>query len=160
MATEVSLINEISGEDISVDSTIIEQAEELVLIIGGADVIDEYNAALDKKIRVYNDRLDKLSSPYKIRSKHTVNGYEYPGRYFYRKVWDSENERIKEVYVGKTVPDDEDVPDGGFPPAPVNELEGFKFRRIQHDILCPVSSYEKYFDFFVDKDVLVLRVKT
>jgi hypothetical protein len=129
-----------------------------VIIIGGADVIEEYNKGLDKAIKLYNDRLEKLSSPYFIRTRHTSNGYQYPGRYFYKWVWSDEKQRMKRQYVGVAIPED-DAPDGGFPKAPINILEGFEHRIFHHDVICSQTMYDKFFRFFEPHRLMVLRLK-
>lgn len=130
-----------------------------LIVIGGADVISDYNKKLDRKIKVYNRRLKALSSPYFLRTMHTASGYEYPGRYFYKKVWDEESGKIREVYIGLTVPDDDSVPKGGFPTPPVNVLEGFTYRVIYHDIICSREVFNCYFRFFEGKQVVALRLQ-
>ena len=130
-----------------------------VIMISGADVIAEYNKKLDKAIQVYNNRLEKLSSPYFIRTTHSSNGYEYPGRYFYKWVWNEEKQKMERRYVGVAVPEDKDIPEGGFPKAPINLLEGFEYRVFHHDIICSQSNYECFFKFFESYKLMVLRLK-
>jgi hypothetical protein len=130
-----------------------------VIVIGGADLITQYNKKLDREIKTYNRRLEKLSSPYFLRTKHTVGGHEYPGRYFYKHVWDEDSQRMREIYVGLAVPNDNEVPAGGFPSPPVNILEGFVYRLIYHDIICSKEMYDRFFRFFEGKDVVVLKLK-
>ena len=132
--------------------------EKPVIIIGGADVITEYNKKLDRAIQVYNNRLEKLSSPYFLRTTHSSNGYEYPGRYFYKWVWVEDKERMERRYVGVAVPED-DVPEGGFPKAPINLLEGFEYRVFYHDVVCSQTHYEAFFRFFEPYKLIVLRLK-
>lgn len=132
--------------------------ENLVIIIGGADAISAYNKQLDRAIKLYNDRLEKLSSPYFIRTRHSSNGYEYPGRYFYKWVWNEDKEKMERHYVGVVIPAD-DVPDGGFPKAPVNLLEGFEYRIFHHDVICSQVMYESFFRFFEPHKLMVLRLK-
>lgn len=130
-----------------------------VIVIGGADLITQYNKKLDRNIKVYNNRLEKLSSPYFIRTRHTAGGHEYPGRYFYKHIWDEKSDRMKEAYVGLAVPEDDQIPDGGFPTPPINLLEGFVYRLIYHDIICSKKMYDCFFRFFEGKDVVVLKLK-
>lgn len=149
----------------SAEATLIRQSEvsvlpsEPVIIIGGADVITDYNRRLDKAIKVYNRRLELLSSPYFVRIYHSVNEYEYPGRYVYRKIWDEEAEKMREEYVGYVIPE-EDVPAGGIPRAPVNVLEGFVYRGFYHDIICSKEMFNRFFRFFEGKEVITLRIQT
>ena len=130
-----------------------------VIMIGGADIISEYNKLLDRMVAIYNRRLEKLSSPYFLRTDHTSNGYEYPGRYFYKWVWDEIKGRMLRKYVGLVVPENDEVPEGGFPTAPVNALEGFEYRVIYHDIICTQEMYERFFRFFEKKKLMVLKLK-
>lgn len=132
--------------------------ENPVIMIGAADVIAEYNRKLDRTIHTYNGRLEKLSSPYFIRTSHSSNGYEYPGRYFYKWVWNEDKEKMERRYVGVAVPEDE-VPEGGFPKAPVNSLEGFEYRVFHHDVICSQANYENFFRFFEPYKLMVLRLK-
>ncbi|MGD2072506.1 MAG: hypothetical protein PVG65_03360 [Candidatus Thorarchaeota archaeon] len=133
--------------------------EDPVIIIGGADIIAEYNKKLDRAIKIYNRRLEKLSSPYFLRTKHKVGEYEYAGRYFYKHIWDEDSGKLKEIYVGLTVPDDEQVPEGGFPPSPTNDLEGFQYRTIYHDIICSRDMFDEFYEFFKGKKIIVLRLR-
>lgn len=133
--------------------------ESPVIVINAADVIIGYQKKLDRSIQVYNNRLEKLSSPYFIRTSHSSNGYEYPGRYFYKHVWNEEKGRMERVYIGITVPDDDDVPDGGFPKAPVNVLEGFEYKIFHHDVICSYMMYEQFSTFFMPHGFTVLRLK-
>lgn len=134
--------------------------ENLVIIIGGADVITDYDKKLDREIAIYNRRLTTLSSPYFIRDRHTTSGgYTYQKRYVYKKVWDEEQQKIKDVYVGKVVPEDDSVPTGGFPAPPINILEGFRYRVIHHDIICSRAMYDKFFRFFIGKNIVTLPLK-
>jgi hypothetical protein len=130
-----------------------------VIVIGGAELITQYNKKLDREIKVYNRRLEKLSSPYFIRTKHSVGSHEYPGRYFYKHVWDEDAGRMREVYVGLTVPEGNGIPSGGFPPPPTNLLEGFVYRVIYHVMICSKEMYDKFFRFFEGRDVMVLKLK-
>lgn len=133
--------------------------ENPVIMISAADAIVEYNRKLDRAIHTYNSRLEKLSSPYFIRTSHTSNGYEYPGRYFYKWVWNGSKERMDRRYVGVAVPEDDDVPEGGFPKAPINLLEGFEYRVFHHDVICSQAMYENFFKFFEQYKLIVLRLK-
>lgn len=133
--------------------------ENPVILIGGADVISEYNKRLDRAIQIYNNRLEKLFSPYFIRTTHSSNGYEYPGRYFYKWVWNEDRGKMERRYIGVTVPEDEDVPEGGFPKAPINLLEGLEYRVFHHDVICSQLIYERFFRFFEPHKLVVLRLK-
>lgn len=146
----------IKAEIESVESTL---PKNPVIIIGGADVITEYNKNLDRSIKTFNERLKKLSSPYFIRTNHTSNGNEYPGRYFYKWIWNEDKEKMERKYVGLTVPDDDDVPTGGFPKAPINILEGLEYRIFHHDVICSQKMYERFFTFFEPHNLIVLRLK-
>ena len=130
-----------------------------VIVIGGADLITQYNKELDRQITVYNRRLEKLSNPYFIRTRHSVGDHVYSGRYFYKHVWDINSGKMKEAYVGLAVPEDDNIPEGGFPPPPMNVLEGFVYRVIYHDLICSKEMYDKFFRFFEGKDVVVLKLK-
>lgn len=130
-----------------------------VIVIGGADLITQYNRKLDREIGTYNRRLEKLSSPYFIRTRHSTGNHEYPGRYFYKHIWDEESSRMKEAYVGLAVPEDDGIPDGGFPPPPINLLDGFSYRLIYHDIICSKEMYNRFFRFFEGKNIVVLKLK-
>lgn len=133
--------------------------ENPVIMIGAADVIAEYNRKLDRAIQIYNSRLEKLSSPYFIRISHSSNGYEYPGRYLYKRVWNEDKNKMERRYIGVAVPEDDDVPEGGFPKAPVNLLEGFEYRVFHHDVICTQVMYEYFFKFFESYNLMVLRLK-
>ncbi|RLI54722.1 MAG: hypothetical protein DRP09_12120 [Candidatus Thorarchaeota archaeon] len=130
-----------------------------VIIIGGADVITQYNKMLQRKISLYNERLEKLSSPYFLRTTHTSNGYQYPGRYFYKWVWNQEKERMERRYVGLVIPEDDEVPEGGLPKAPINILEGFEYKIFYHDIVCSQEMYEQFFHFFEPHGLVVLKIE-
>jgi hypothetical protein len=66
---------------------------------------------------------------------------------------------MKDVYIGLTAPDDDDVPEGGFPPPPTNILEGFQYRVLYHDLICSREMFDQFHTFFKGKKIIVLRLK-
>lgn len=129
-----------------------------VIVIGGAAVVARYARDLSRAVERYNRVLERLSSPYFIRPVHYSNGHVYHGRYFYRWVWNEEKGRLETRYVGRHVPDDDAVPDGGFPPPPTDVLDGFEYMMVGNDIITSEDMYERYHEFFADSGVLVLRI--
>lgn len=130
-----------------------------VIILGGHGFIVQMNRKLDREIAVYNRRIEALSSPIFVRNRHVSNGIVYHGRYFYKKVWNSEQDKMREVYLGRTVPvEDDDMPDGGFPPAPIDPLSGFEYQILYDNIICSRQMYDDFFKIFEGKDILVLRL--
>lgn len=130
-----------------------------VIVLGGYDLIVQMNKRFDRELRKYNRRLKALSSPIFLRGRHVVDGREYHRRYFYKRVWDEEQQKICEVYIGLTVPaDDKDIPDGGFPPAPIDPLNGFEYHVLYDTMVCSRQMYDKFFKIFEGKDILVLRL--
>lgn len=153
-----------SGQNLSIRGDITQRTLlplNPVIVLGGYDIIVQMNKRLDSELRKYNRRLKSLSSPIFLRGRHVVDKREYHGRYFYKKVWDEEQGKIREVYIGLTVPeDDDDIPDGGFPPAPVDPLIGFEYQILYNNIICSRQIYDKFFKIFKGKDILVLLLKT
>lgn len=130
-----------------------------VIVLGGHSIIMQMNKRFDSELRKYNRRLESLSTPIFVRGRHTVGKRKYHGRYFYKKIWDEEQNKIREIYIGLTVPeDDTDIPDGGFPPAPIDILTGFEYQIFYNNIICSRQVYDKFFKVFEGKDILVLRL--
>ncbi len=151
-----------SGQNLSVHGQTVQRTllpPNPVIVLGGYEIIVQMNKVLDRELRKYNRRLESLSSPIFVRGRHTVDGRKYHGRYFYKKVWDEVQEKIREVYIGLTVPEnDSDIPDGGFPPAPVDALTGFEYQMFYNNVVCSRQMYDRFFRIFEGKNVLVLRI--
>jgi len=137
----------LSGQSLGVHEQIVQRTllpHNPVIVLGGHSIITQMNKRFDRELRKYNRRLASLSSPIFVRGRHSVGSREYHGRYFYKKVWDEEQEKIRELYIGLTVPDDDtDIPDGGFPPAPVDRLTGFEYQIFYNNIICSRQMYDK-----------------
>lgn len=126
-----------------------------VIIFGGAEVVEKYKRKLEREMEVYNRRMETLSSPYVLRSRHISGDYQYENRYVYQKVWDDDEGRIREVYVGKTVPEDENVPEGGFPKPPEDPLEGFVFTVMGSDVICTQEMFNRFHQLFIGHNILM-----
>lgn len=120
-----------------------------LLVIDGAEVIEEISSRYERKLKKWHKRMKLLEDPIFPRAKHCSNGKEYHGRYFYERVWDEEEQRIKHKYIGIAVPEDY-VPEGGFPPAPENPLEGLEVQVIGSDVIVSSKMFDKFHHLFED----------
>lgn len=139
-----------------VDSTKDSIVEQKLLLIGAADKLNGISSAYRKELQKYNKRLELLESPIFICPTHKSGGKQYHSRYIKERYWDPEEGRIKHRHIGKEIPSDH-VPPGGFPPVPINPLEGLECQIIEDDVIVDSMMYEKFFEIFVGFIVVPIK---
>ena len=131
-------------------STNVEQASPAhVLVVGARKIVESMTSSYDKELQRYNKRLRLLTEDRLVlRSRHSSGGKDYHSRYFYERYWCDKDNKIKQKFVGKVVPEDW-VPTGGFPSAPVNPIEGLECSLIGGNAIMRADMYERFIRLFV-----------
>ena len=138
-------------------STKVEQASPAhVLVAGAKKVIEDLTTTYDRELQRYNKRLILLTEGRLVlRSRHSSGGKDYHSRYFYERYWCAKDQKIKQKHVGKEVPKDW-VPTEGFPPAPVNPIEGLVCSVIGDNAIMKADVYERFIRVFANHFVTPL----
>jgi len=123
-----------------------------VLVIGAKHIIMREYERYAKDLDVYNKRLKDLTdNRFVVRSTHTSNGRTYHGRYINERYWCKTDQRIKQRYFGKAIPEEAikgKEQSKRLPSAPVNPLDGLECQVIGENVTMTSTMYEKFIRLF------------
>ena len=123
-----------------------------VLVVGVKHVIMKEYERYAKELDVYNGRLKDLTdNRFVVRQTHTSNGRTYHGRYVNERYWCKTDNRIKQRYIGKAIPEEafkgEELRKRA-PSAPINPLEGLECQIVGENVTMTSAMYERFLRMF------------